>query len=130
MRDYKLSLTELMALKDRETRKTAEVYLPGIDGKITIKALPLAEFLDMDGTGDVSTGPGMTRAMDEKIYAHCPDMHRQELQEHFGCAVPTDIVRAMLGESLGDRSILGSAINSLYDIDDTGSPSLLDTVKN
>lgn len=91
----KITLSELVAkaeqrLADKKKPKTAEVYVKSLDGTITLRAATaelMSDITKMEGgEGDAYL-----------VYQCCaePNLKSSELQEAYGCVVPTDIVHIL-----------------------------------
>lgn len=109
--------------EDMKTVETKEITLPGLTKKlgepftVTIRAIDgerYMEFatalLDKNGNRDFS------RVFDVQTLTICegvvePDLKSKDLQKHFGCATPKDLVKVLFKGK--DLSILADAITEL-----------------
>lgn len=112
----KLTLAELIARKEKPLQQTAEVYVPGMDGTIEIKRLPLVEYQELSSAYATADGGAETlRAIYEMIYAFCPILHAQEMQEAYGIkGAPTDVVPLVFRENVTDMVAVINGIGGLY----------------
>ena len=79
-----------------------------------VRRLPLARFMEIS-RGVNSEDPAATlQAQYDMIYAFCPILHEDDLQEHFACDVPTDIVPKIFRENMGSMNLVVDAIGSFY----------------
>ena len=124
----KLSLEELIARKEKPLRQSEEIYVPGMDGTIEIRRLPLVEYQELTSAyATARPGREVLQAIYDIIYAFCPILHAQELQEAYGCkGAPTDVVPLVFREDVGDMIQVVTAIGALYG----DGQALRDEVKN
>jgi len=110
----RLTITDLMAQKDKTARTSVWVDVPVLGGEIEVRRLPLARFMELS-RGVNSEDPAATlQAQYDMIYAFCPILHEDDLQEHFACDVPTDIVPKIFRENMGSMNLVVDAIGSFY----------------
>lgn len=110
----RLTITDLMAQKDKTAPTSVWVDVPVLGGEIEVRRLPLARFMELS-RGAKSEDPAETlQAQYEMIYAFCPILHEDELQNHFGCDVPTDIVPKIFLENTSGMNRVVNAIGSFY----------------
>lgn len=112
----KLTLAELIAQKEKPLQQTAEVFVPGMGGTIEIRRRPLVEYQEgITAINEAKSAAEGMRATFDFVYAFCPILHAQELQEAYGIkGAPTDIVPAVFRENAGDISAVVSAILAMY----------------
>ena len=124
----KLALADLMerAEQRRDGAKTyKQVYLPTLDGELVFEKISLTRVLGLlDGVDSTDMQANLDFHV-QLIYDCCPMLRSQELQEAFGCKVPTDIVCALLEDNFGDISTAADAILAMYGLSDNR-----DSVKN
>lgn len=113
----KLTIEDLLAQKDRRQDDVKTVHLDGLGGELEVHRIPLVKFMDyMDRTQKGDT-KAMLEAQYEMIYACCPILHNEQLQEAFECKDPLDIVPKILLENVVDMNALVTAISSFYGVD-------------
>lgn len=114
----KLTIEDLIARKSRLPAESRSVYVPGLDGEITVQKLPLERMLNvMDGLDAASMKDSMAAQVD-LIYAAVPMFRDKGLQDAYGCAEPSDIVYRVLNDNLGDIGVLANAVLSFYGLDE------------
>ena len=116
MKHRKLTIADLIAHKEKPLQQTAEVYVPGMDGTIEIKRLPLVEYQELIlDVNNAQTAAEQLRATFNLIYSFCPILHAQETLDACGCkGAPTDVVPLVFREDAGDMQAVTSAILEMY----------------
>lgn len=113
----KLTIEDLLAKKDRQEVKSKTVYLNGLGGELEVRRIPLARYMEYTDKASSGDAQAMLEAQCEMIYACCPILHDQQLQEAYECREPLEIVEKVLQDNLADMNALTVAIASLYGMD-------------
>ena len=124
----KLTLEALIAKKEQRQAAKAEykdVWIPSLEGCLTLKKLPATRFAAMMGRFDSENFEENLQFEIELVYACCPMLQKSELQEAYGVKDPHDIVLAVLDDDLGALGTLAEAATSFY-----GLGEVPDAVKN
>lgn len=112
-----LTIEDLLAKKGWQQDEVKRVYLHILGGELEVHRIPLVKFMDyMDRTQKGDT-KAMLEAQYEMIYACCPILHNEQLQEVYECKDPLDIVPKILRESIADMNALVTTISSFYGVD-------------
>ena len=111
-----LNIQDFLAQKERQKRaETETVFVEGLGGEIEIKRLPLATFFDLTTSVDESSsGAELLRAQYDLIYAFCPILHSQELQNAYDCKVPSAVVQHVFQDNMDDSNTVTTAITAMY----------------
>ena len=110
-----LTLEDMIARKETPLQQTAEVYVPCLDGNLTIQRQSLVTYQRaVDAINGAESAEERLRATFEAVYAFCPILHEPALQEAYGCKVPPDIVPLVFREDAGSIGAVFSAILALY----------------
>jgi len=115
----KLTLEDLIALKEKPLTTTAEVYVPALGGTITIQRGSLMDYQRaIDAINSASSTEERVRATFEAIYTFCPILHDPNLHIVYGTdqegCVPPDIVPRVFREDAGSISAVFNGILELY----------------
>ena len=110
----KLNIADLMAQKEKVIPLSIWVDVPELGGEIEVRRLPLARFMELSSKVAPDDPVATLQAQYEMIYAFCPILHEDELQKHFECQVPTDIVPKIFHENMGSMNLVVNAIGSFY----------------
>ena len=127
-RTKKLTLEALIARKAQREADKAEyktVFVPSLEGCLTLKKLPAMRFAAMMGRYDSTNFEENLTFEAELVYASCPMLQDRSLQEAYGVKDPLDIVLAVLDDDLGALGTLAEAITGFYGLGETA-----DAVKN
>lgn len=123
----KITLTELIAKAEQKKAAkakpvTAEVYVKSLDGTIVLQA-PTSQMMADIVKMEADEGNSYL------VYQCCiePKLKDKELQEAYGCSVPTDIVENLFDP--GEIAALSIECAKLAGYGD-GSVNIVDTVKN
>lgn len=123
----KLTLEDLIALKERPIQQTREVYVPGMGGTLTLQRQSLVTYQKaVDAINRAQGAEESLRATFQCIYTFCPMLHEQALQDAYECQAPPDIVPKIFREDAGDISRVFGAILEMYG----DGQALRDQVKN
>lgn len=113
----KLTLEALIAKKEQRQAAKAEfkeVWIPSLEGCLTLKKLPATRFAAMMGRFDSEDFEQNLQFEIELVYACCPMLQKAELQEAYGVKDPHDIVLAVLDDDLGALGTLAEAVTGFY----------------
>ena len=110
----KLNIADLMAQKEKVIPLSIWVDVPELGGEIEVRRLPLARFMELSSKVNPDDPVATLQAQYEMIYAFCPILHEDELQKHFDCQVPTDIVPKIFLENTSGMNRVVKAIGSFY----------------
>lgn len=121
----KITLEELLNRKLDNGLQTKDVEIKNLGGSIPVVKQPLATVLRIMGGINKDTDLATQfDLMKELIYTACPLLHNKELQEHYECVEPTDIVCKVLHDNLEDISTLAEEIMDFY-----GAVNIMDEIK-
>lgn len=124
----KLTLEALIARKTQREADKAEykvVYVPALEGSLTLKKIPAMRFAAMMGKYDSENFEENLTFEVELVYASCPILQDRGLQDAYGVKDPLDIVLAVLDDDLGALNTLAETITGFYGLGETA-----DAVKN
>lgn len=110
----KLNIADLMAQKEKVVKKSLWVDVPELGGEIEVRRQPLARFMELSSKVTPEDPVATLQAQYDMIYAFCPILHDNALQEHFKCQVPTDIVPKIFNENIESMNLVVNAIGSFY----------------
>lgn len=113
----KLTIEDLLAQKDRRQDDVKTVYLDGLGGELEVRRIPLVKFTDYMDRTQKGDAKATLEAQYEMIYACCPILHNEQLQEAYECKDPLDIVPKILRENIMDMNALVTAISAFYGVD-------------
>lgn len=125
----KLTIENLLARKEqamqaKEKYKDIETKILGESCLLTIKKLPLHQFLTiMDNTQGETTMTDDFELNKELIYKTCPIFQSSRLQEEYECSEPYDIVNILFEDNIVEIGNVAAEIMGFYGVD-------TDTVKN
>lgn len=115
----KLTVADLLAMKEKPLAQTADVYVPALDRIVTIERRSLMDYQRaVDAINNATTTEEQLRATFEIIYTFCPILHDPELQAGYGTDqaphVPPDIVPMAFQQNAGAIKTVFNAILELY----------------
>lgn len=111
----RLTLEDLIAAKEKPLVQTSEVYVPVLDGTLELRRQSLVTYQKaVSAINRAQTDEEALRATFEAIYAFCPMLHEQALQDAYGCKTPPDIVPLVLREDAGSVSAVVEGILAMY----------------
>ena len=113
----KLTIEDLLAQKDWRQDDVKTVHLDGLGGELEVRRIPLVKFTDYMERTQKGDAKAMLEAQYEMIYACCPILHNEQLQEAYECKDPLDIVPKILRENIMDMNALVTAISAFYGVD-------------
>ena len=113
----KLTIEDLLAQKDRRQDDVKTVHLDGLGGELEVRRIPLVKFTDYMERTQKGDAKATLEAQYEMIYACCPILPNEQLQEAYECKDPLDIVPKILRENIMDMNALVTAISSCYGVD-------------
>lgn len=113
----KLTIEDLLAQKDLRQDNVKTVHLDGLGGELEVRRIPLVKFTDYMERTQKGDAKATLEAQYEMIYACCPILHNEQLQEAYECKDPLDIVPKILRENIMDMNALVTAISAFYGVD-------------
>lgn len=114
----RLTIEQLIAKKDHRSPETRLVHLDSLGGDLEIRKIPLGRYMEMSGR--VEKADDMAEALSieyEMIYACCPILHSQQLQEAYECRDPLEIVPKLFDDNLSDLNKIMAEIAMFYGVD-------------
>lgn len=112
----KLTIEDLLAKKDRRQDDVKTVHLDGLGGELEIKRIPLQKYMEYMERAESGNAQATLDAQNEMIFACCPILHSQQLQEAYECKDPLDIVGKVLQDNIVDMNALVTAISTFYGV--------------
>lgn len=118
MNRKELTLSDLIARKSQKEKLSYKlVYVPGLEGELKLKKLPLIKFMGLlDGIDEESSSVDNMIKQIDLIYEHVPMFHNKQLQDEFECVEPTDVVLKVLDDDISSITVLVEEICALYGV--------------
>lgn len=117
----KLTIEQLIARKDNRKPETKVVHLDSFGGDLEIKKIDPTRYMDFNDRIEKAEGLGEAiRVNYELIYACCPILHNQQLQEAYECRDPLEIVPKVFDDNITEMNQVAAEIATFYGLDLVG----------
>ena len=104
---------------DEREKKSADVYVPAIDGDLECRKLGLKKVLAMMNKYDATDTEQSFDFQKELIYSACPLLQDKALHDFYGIVDPFDVVEKVLSDDFASYKALTDAIMGLNGLGDT-----------
>lgn len=113
----RLTIEQLIAKKDHQSPEVKMVHLDSLGGDLEIKKIPLGRYMEMNGRVEKAADMAEVLSIEyEMIYACCPILHSQRLQEAYECRDPLEIVPKLFDDNLSDLNTIMAEIATFYGV--------------
>lgn len=114
----KLTIEQLIARKDHRRPETKLVHLDSLGGDLEIKKIDPMRYMDFSDRIEKAEGLGEAVSVNyELIYACCPILHNQQLQDAYECRDPLEIVPKLLDDNIAEMNQVVAEIATFYGLD-------------